>query len=165
VKGYTIDTSGVATPYTDLPSATDPYNPNPAGAPFVAPCDVAFSTDGATAYVVDAFAKKIFKFAVATDVTTEPVSIPTSIDISQNYPNPFNPLTTIRVSLPSAMHASLKVYDALGRPVATLIDRAMSAGVHFVPFDALQYGLSSGVYFYRLTAGTMSISKRMILTK
>ncbi|MBI5470738.1 MAG: T9SS type A sorting domain-containing protein [Ignavibacteriae bacterium] len=91
---------------------------------------------------------------------------PSSISLEQNYPNPFNPSTKIEFSIPSVgtLHAtSLRVYDVLGREVATLVNENLQAGKYEAIFDAK--GLASGVYIYRLTAGTQSISKKLLLTK
>ncbi len=81
----------------------------------------------------------------------------------ENYPNPFNPTTTISYELSTNGFVSLKVYDALGREVAALVDETQSAGVHSVVFDASR--LSSGVYFYRLTAPGINEVKKMLMTK
>jgi len=83
--------------------------------------------------------------------------------LQQNYPNPFNPSTTIRFSLPQRSHVMLKVFDVLGREVATLVDGEFIAGDHSVVFDAK--GLPSGVYFYRLTTPTFSQTKPMEVIK
>ncbi|MCL5266515.1 MAG: T9SS type A sorting domain-containing protein [Bacteroidetes bacterium] len=80
-----------------------------------------------------------------------------------NYPNPFNPTTTIKLEVPSSGFASLKVYDVLGREVATLVNGIQSVGVHSATFDGS--GLSSGVYFCRLTASGLAQVKKMLLTK
>jgi GH18 family chitinase len=82
-----------------------------------------------------------------------------------NYPNPFNPTTTIRFYLPISSFMTLKVYDVLGREVATLAHEERSSGEGFVIFDASTYGLSSGVYFYRMQAGMYSETKRLVLMK
>ncbi len=82
-----------------------------------------------------------------------------------NYPNPFNPSTTIQFNLPVAAHVSIRVFDVLGRDVALLIDEYRSAGVGAIRFDASQYNLSSGVYYYRLQAGAFEQTKKMILMK
>jgi hypothetical protein len=83
--------------------------------------------------------------------------------LSQNYPNPFNPTTTIDFSLPERAMVSLKVYDVLGREVATLLDEMKDAGAHQVRFNAGT--LSSGVYYYTLRYGSVSQTKKMILAK
>tara|TARA_R110000868_G_scaffold235273_6_gene489068 strand:- start:5791 stop:7761 length:1971 start_codon:yes stop_codon:yes gene_type:complete len=83
--------------------------------------------------------------------------------LDQNYPNPFNPSTSIRFELPITGYTSLKVFDALGREVATLIDGIKSKGTHAQTFDAS--GLSSGVYFYVLKSGDFSKTQKMLLMK
>jgi uncharacterized lipoprotein YddW (UPF0748 family) len=83
--------------------------------------------------------------------------------LDQNYPNPFNPLTQIRFTLGEATHATLTVYDMMGRQVATLVDQSMSAGSHSVPFNASE--LSSGMYVYTLRAGSFSQTNKMLLIK
>ncbi|MGB0347597.1 MAG: T9SS type A sorting domain-containing protein, partial [Balneolaceae bacterium] len=89
---------------------------------------------------------------------------PNSISLDQNYPNPFNPSTNISFALPTAQNITLKVYDMLGREVATLFNnQRMSAGQQTVSFDAS--GLSSGVYIYQLVGANTSITKRMTLIK
>ncbi len=81
----------------------------------------------------------------------------------QNYPNPFNPSTSIQYAISSRQFVSLKVYDVLGNEIATLINEEKPAGSYEAEFDA--NGLSSGVYFYKLTAGDFIMAKKMILTK
>lgn len=80
-----------------------------------------------------------------------------------NYPNPFNPSTTIRFALPENSFVTLKVYDVLGKEVATLVNEERSAGYHGVQFNASQ--LASGIYFYQIQAGTYRAVKKMILMK
>ncbi|MDP2365886.1 MAG: T9SS type A sorting domain-containing protein, partial [Ignavibacteria bacterium] len=91
-------------------------------------------------------------------------NLPNSFELSQNYPNPFNPSTVINFSIPEENTlVSLKIYNSLGEEVGTLINQVVPAGNHQVNFDAR--GLSSGVYFYNLTAGNFVDSKKMILLK
>jgi len=81
----------------------------------------------------------------------------------QNYPQPFNPSTKIKYQLPEVSTVTLKIYDVLGKEVATLVNETKSAGTYEVVFDAT--GLTSGIYFYTLNAGSFSETKKMILTK
>ncbi|MBK8553832.1 MAG: T9SS type A sorting domain-containing protein [Ignavibacteria bacterium] len=90
-------------------------------------------------------------------------SIPSQFELSQNYPNPFNPSTTIKFALPVAGDVSLKVYDRLGKEVAELADGFRNAGTYEINFDASQ--LSSGIYFYKLSANGMINTKKMTLIK
>ena len=88
---------------------------------------------------------------------------PDQFELEQNYPNPFNPSTQIAFSLKSSGSVKLAVYDVLGRQVATLVNRTMGAGHHTVNFMAED--LPSGVYFYKLTSGSNSQVRKMILMK
>ena len=84
-------------------------------------------------------------------------------NLSQNYPNPFNPSTTIKWSVPEQSYVTLKVYDLLGKEIAVLVDEEKLAGNYEVNFDATN--LSSGVYFYRLKAGSFTNTKKFTLLK
>ncbi len=86
-----------------------------------------------------------------------------SFVLEQNYPNPFNPSTVISYQLPMTNHVSLKVYDVIGKEVATLVNEQQEAGTHQTRFVA--NGLASGLYFYRINAGTFSESKKMSFQK
>lgn len=88
---------------------------------------------------------------------------PKSFALFQNYPNPFNPSTTIRFSLSQPGHASLKVYDIMGRIVANLMEGRKDAGEYSIVFDG--GGLTSGVYFYRLQTDRSAETKKMLLVK
>jgi hypothetical protein len=88
---------------------------------------------------------------------------PTTYELSQNYPNPFNPTTGVRFQVPGVSDVKLIVYDILGREVATLVNERKAAGRYEVRFDAS--GLASGVYIYRLTAGSFVQTRKMILLK
>jgi hypothetical protein len=91
-------------------------------------------------------------------------SAPRVFTLSQNYPNPFNPTTTIEFTLANDGRATLKVYDVLGREVATLLDENRKAGEYQqVVFDASRY--SSGVYFAVLRSGGKQLLKKMLLLK
>jgi hypothetical protein len=97
------------------------------------------------------------------ETTEELVNIPTEYGLSQNYPNPFNPVTQISYALPEAGYVTLKVYDVLGREVATLVDEHKEAGYYEVEFNGSR--LSSGVYFYKLVAGSYTSIKKLLLAK
>lgn len=83
--------------------------------------------------------------------------------LSQNYPNPFNPTTVINYQLPVSGKVTLKVYDLLGRELATLVNDRENAGSYSVKFDGSR--LASGIYFYRLQAGSFSQTKKLMLVK
>jgi hypothetical protein len=83
--------------------------------------------------------------------------------LAQNYPNPFNPATTIRYSLAKTSNATLKIFDVLGKEVATLVNEEKPAGEYSVLFNAVN--LPSGIYFYNLRAGSFSETKKFILLK
>lgn len=97
---------------------------------------------------------------LATEVDDDPVIVST-FKLEQNYPNPFNPETMISFSLPVTGLTTLKIYDALGREVATLANHVMPAGEHQIRWRS--NGLASGVYFYRLQAGKFAAIKKMII--
>jgi hypothetical protein len=91
------------------------------------------------------------------------VPLPRSFALHQNYPNPFNPATTIEYALPEGSNIKLKVFNSLGQEVATLINGYIQAGRHKVIFDAKS--LSSGVYYYRIEAGSFVQVHKMILMR
>jgi Zn-dependent metalloprotease len=90
-------------------------------------------------------------------------NIPDDFSLNQNYPNPFNPLTTIKFGLPKDTFVKLKIYDIEGHVIATLIEGNLPAGYHVARFDASSY--SSGLYFYKIEAGSFTEVKRMLLIK
>jgi len=100
---------------------------------------------------------------VGTNVEDPRAQVPSRLELYQNYPNPFNPSTQISFSVPEADVVQVHVYDMLGRQIATLLDQQVSAGVHNVSFDAS--GLSSGMYLYMVTAGSQTLTGRMMLVK
>jgi hypothetical protein len=90
-------------------------------------------------------------------------NIPKNYTLKQNYPNPFNPVTKIEYSLPQNSYITLKVYNILGKEVATLADKYERAGNHVVTYDAAN--LASGIYFYTLKSGNFTQTKKMTLIK
>ena len=97
-------------------------------------------------------------------------NIPLKFELSQNYPNPFNPSTTIKYSIPvetfrgtASQKVTLKVYDVLGKEVTTLVNKEQSAGGYEVEFNAKK--ITSGVYFYKLQAGSFTETKKMLLLR
>lgn len=89
--------------------------------------------------------------------------VPKNFELTQNYPNPFNPSTTIEYSIPKDAAVSVKIYDILGKEVATLVNDQKSAGTYILNWNASNF--SSGIYFYRLTAGEFTETKKMFLVK
>ena len=89
--------------------------------------------------------------------------VPKAFTLFQNYPNPFNPSTNISFSLPSRSFVSLKVFDLLGKEVATIVSEEMSAGSYSKQWNASKF--ASGVYFYRLQAGSFTEIKKLLFLK
>ena len=100
---------------------------------------------------------------VLTGVINEGSIVATNYSLSQNYPNPFNPSTVIQYQIPLAGKVTLKIYDILGREVRTLVNEFQQNGSYSITFNALH--LSSGVYFYRIQAGSFIETKKMLLLK
>jgi hypothetical protein len=103
----------------------------------------------------------------ATFVEQISSSVPSTFELDQNYPNPFNPSTTIQYSLAKAGQVSLKVYNLIGNEVGTLVNGYQEAGIYTVSFGSSKetFSLSSGVYYYRLEAGSFVSTKKLILVK
>ncbi len=113
-----------------------------------------------------------FRIYASTDASFEPEIVPLSYRLEQNYPNPFNPSTTIRFGIPedaAGKTVALKIYDVLGREVATLINGSLKAGYHQVVWNGKNsqgQTVSSGIYFYRLQSGNATRQvKKMILLR
>ena len=111
--------------------------------------------------VMDSAQAKYSKLVTAVEKTI--AVVPAQFALEQNYPNPFNPSTQIRFGLSVRSSVTLTVYDALGRSMRTLVNQQLDAGEYTSMFDAA--GLSSGVYFYVLKAGSFVESKRMVLIR
>ncbi|MBK7230424.1 MAG: T9SS type A sorting domain-containing protein [Ignavibacteriales bacterium] len=99
---------------------------------------------------------------IPTSIENQPIVI-SEFKLDQNYPNPFNPSTKISWQSPVSGHQKLKIYDVLGNEVVTLVNEYKSAGSYEIEFNASS--LSSGVYFYKLQAGSFVQTKKMILMK
>ena len=133
--------------------------------------------DSTTPFPDTMFVDYVRVYQLSTGVGEENSTVPSSFSLSQNYPNPFNPTTIIKFSVPSVgaehvqpSHVLLKVYDALGREVATLVNEEKSPGNYEVKFDPGKSGqagtnLASGVYFYQLVAGNFVETKKLVLMR
>ena len=99
----------------------------------------------------------------ATLVEQNESTKPQKFALLQNYPNPFNPTTAISYQLSAFSHVNLKVFDMLGRKVATLVKEVKPAGTYNLQWDASNF--PSGIYFYQLTAGGFTQIKKMVLVK
>ncbi|MBI1938263.1 MAG: T9SS type A sorting domain-containing protein [Ignavibacteriales bacterium] len=122
---------------------------------------------------------------ISTDVENRDETIPSQPYLSQNYPNPFNPSTAIEYTIPnvetlpalrtgkhvaSLQHVTLKIYNLLGQEITTLVNEYQTPGKYSVQFNAAQISnlrrsLTSGIYFYKLSSGSFSQTKKMILIK
>ncbi len=110
------------------------------------------------------FSADIYKATGLSNVNNDlDINLPKRLKLFQNYPNPFNPTTQISYALPDAGYVTLKIYDVLGREVATLVEEFKEAGYYEVEFNGSS--LSSGVYFYKLTAGSYASVKKLLITK
>ena len=133
----------------------------------------ALATKGTEIFVGGSFTsagnKPAYGFSIYNSATVgvnDQIKFPNEYKLYQNYPNPFNPITKISFQLPVGGHTRLKVYDILGKEIATLVDEYKNAGSYEVEFNAGQTtNLSSGVYFYKLHSGNNVQIKKMILIK
>lgn len=120
-------------------------------------------------YLISMQCSGLFKmnitYSVLTDISNSIINsaVPTEYVLSQNFPNPFNPNTVIRYSLIENRFITLKIYDALGNEVTTLVNEKQNIGNYEVAFNASN--LPSGAYFYRLEAGDISLTRKMVLLK
>lgn len=109
---------------------------------------------------------------VGVDEITDPLGIPKTFALSQNYPNPFNSTTLIRYAIPDREgrphRTTLKIYNIAGQKVRTLVDKRQAPGYYSVAWhgrDGLGKEVSSGIYFYRLQAGSYTEIKKMVFLK
>lgn len=130
------------------------------------PRGIAFSNGGDTAYVgcFNTSSAPIQMFVRRT-VGVKPFdsNIPSGYTLTQNYPNPFNPTTEIQFAIPAAGFTTLKVYDLLGKEVATLVNEELTPGSYKLMLDGAN--LASGTYIYRLVSGSTQMTKKMMLLK
>jgi hypothetical protein len=98
-----------------------------------------------------------------TSVKRLSTDLPTNFSLSQNYPNPFNPVTRISFNLPTRSFVLLKIFDVIGREVASIVSEELPAGTYSRQWNAAK--MSSGIYFYRLQAGSFTQTKRLVLLK
>ncbi|KER09193.1 MAG: hypothetical protein HY22_13050 [[Candidatus Thermochlorobacteriaceae] bacterium GBChlB] len=106
-----------------------------------------------------------FPTAASTTDSKREGALQKTFQLFQNYPNPFNPTTIISYQLPTAGNVSLKVFDVLGREIATLVNERQDGGTYKYPFSTATYQLSSGVYFYRLESGGFIETRSMAVVK
>jgi hypothetical protein len=124
--------------------------------------EIGFRADAASSVWSFVYFDDVTIFTSLTGIKDDTFS-PKAFKLDQNFPNPFNPATTIKFELANACHVNLKIYSILGEVVADLMNSEKFAGFHEIDFDASK--LSSGIYFYELTAGTFRSMKKMIVLK
>jgi len=109
----------------------------------------------------------IIKTSSGGSISVQQISsvVPDNFSLMQNYPNPFNPATVIRYQLSAAGTVSLKVFDLLGKEVASLVNEKQSAGSYAVSFNSGEFNLTSGIYFYTLSTGDFKETRKMVLVK
>jgi hypothetical protein len=101
-----------------------------------------------------------YKFS---NVVNADIVSPANFELSNAYPNPWNPTTTIRYNVPMSSPVTIKLFDAIGREVVTLVNEMKPAGSYQITLNG--NGLSSGMYYYQMTAGNFSVTKKTILLK
>lgn len=115
------------------------------------------------AFAVDGVAGTVEEPLMLRGTSASAAELPTTFALEANYPNPFNPTTMIRYAVPEASEVELAIYDVMGRHVMTLVEGEQQAGRYEVVFDG--HALASGVYIYRMRAGSFVRARRMILVK
>jgi hypothetical protein len=178
-SGYNTDTTfwnWLTNGKIDTLMVIDPSNPN-VDDPVIIPSFNSKSLavgDSVTYYVAVGFGTDknklaanmqlaIQKYSQLTAVGSDSKYYPSDYSLNQNYPNPFNPSTKIAYQIPKSGHVTLKVFNALGKEVATLVNEEKSLGRYTIDFNA--QGLSSGIYFYSIRSGSYFETKKMMLLK
>ncbi len=147
---------------TIRPAGAAPWNaPLSAGNPtFI----YVITVPGKYAYICEPHAPDMAGVINATPSSITQVNeLVTGYEISQNYPNPFNPSTKIRFAIPTNEFVSLKIYNELGKEVESLVNARLSAGTYEADWNAAN--LNSGVYYYRIQAGSFLQTRKMLLVK
>jgi hypothetical protein len=105
----------------------------------------------------------LFVGELSTGINEKSQNLPDTFSLLQNYPNPFNPTTTISFGLPVKSYVSLKIFDYLGRGIAIIVSEEMLAGSYSKQWNASN--MASGIYFYRLQAGSFTETKKLVLLR
>jgi len=105
----------------------------------------------------------LYQYDLLISIENEEENIPKDFVLYQNYPNPFNPTTVISYQLPVEGFVKLTIYEQLGREITTIVNKAQNAGSYKINFDGSS--LASGIYFYKLTWGSFSLTRKMLLLK
>jgi len=162
-----IYTSAFTLPPTSRTAVTTNIDPNTTTSPDVSGFRTGVNIYGGGVTFVAAGQNRIFydgsNVSPVVGINNNGNGIPQSFSLSQNYPNPFNPETKINFAIPSAAFVTISVYNTLGQVVSQLISQEMNAGYYTYDFNASN--LTSGIYFYRITAGDFSETKKMMLIK
>ncbi|MBI1939656.1 MAG: S8 family peptidase [Ignavibacteriales bacterium] len=179
-KWFTLS-NGITNGFNDTTDISYIISGGPFNIPAGGKTNVAFAIAAGVSLdeLKNAIKQSRIKYQLITDVENETTQLPNEFVLKQNYPNPFNPATTIEYVIPgvetgyipSLQQVTLKIYDILGREIATLVNEQQLPGKHSVEFrtqPARQGGnaeLSSGIYFYRLSVGKYAATRKMILLK
>jgi hypothetical protein len=144
------------------PSASTSQNPG--GISYTIPGIYEVKLVAGNSYGTDTIIRTQYVFVTqSSGISGNGNKIPVEFKLYQNYPNPFNPASVIKFLIKDSRFTTLKIYDMQGREVAVLVNENLKAGIYEMEFNAA--GLSSGIYFYRITAGDFTDTKKMILLK
>ncbi len=164
VAGFQPDTSNlVKQAFFDEDTTTQRFQvhlpPEPYGGPYTPPGYFFVRA-------VDMAGHEAANSNMAIVTAVEDIITPKAFSLAQNYPNPFNPVTEIRYALPNDCLVRLEIFNVLGQRIATLVNKKQKAGFYTVRWDASRtVKVSSGVYFYRLVAGTYTKTRKMVIIK